>query len=65
MFFTLRLSEMLFFPEQLIIHFFEQFLQISHNLRIINGQNNMSAEKIRKLDALAKLFQAMRSRAIC
>jgi len=26
-------------------HFFENFLQISHNLIIINGQNNMSGEK--------------------
>jgi len=48
------------------IPFFEQFLQISHNLRIIiNGQNNMSGEKTRKLYTLAKVFQAMRSRNIC
>jgi len=45
------------------IHFFEHFLQISHNL--INGQNNMSGEKTRQLETLTKLFQAMRSRTIC
>ena len=27
------------------LHFFEHFLQISHNVRIINSQNNMSGEK--------------------
>jgi len=33
------------FHELLNIHFFEHFLQISHNLRIIKVQNNMSGEK--------------------
>jgi len=46
-------------------HFFEHFLRISHNLRIINGQNSMSAGKTGKLDTLAKLFQAMRNRTTC
>jgi len=32
------------------IHFFEQFLQISLNLRIINDQKNTSGEKTRNLD---------------
>ena len=55
MFSTLRLSEMLFlFIKLPNIHFFEHFLQGSHNLRIIKG-HNMSGEK---------LFQAMRSRTI-
>jgi len=31
------------------IRFFEHFLQISHNLRTINDQNNMSGEKTRNL----------------
>jgi len=26
-------------------HFFEHFLQISHNLRVVNGQNNLSGEE--------------------
>jgi len=38
---------------------------LGHNLRITNGQNNMSGEKTRKLDTLVKLFQAMRSKTIC
>ena len=46
------------------IHFIEHFLQISHNVRIINDQNNMSGEKTRKLGTLAKLFQAVRSRSV-
>ena len=37
------------------IHFCEHFLQISHNLRTINAQINISGEKTRKLDTLAKL----------
>jgi len=37
------------------IHFFEHFLQLSHNF----GQNNMRSEKTKKLGTLAKLFQAM------
>jgi len=44
------------------IHFFEHFQQISDNLGIFNGQNNMSGAKTRKLNTLAKLFQAMRRR---
>jgi len=40
------------------LDFFGHFLQISHNLRIINGQNNMSDGETRKLDIPAKLFQA-------
>ena len=35
------------------IHFFEHFLQISRNIRIINSQKNMSGEKTRKLDTVA------------
>ena len=64
MFSSLRLSsEMLFlFINCLIFVFFEHFPQISHNFRIINGQNN--SERTRKLDPLAKLFQAMRSRPL-
>jgi len=65
MFSTLRLSEMLFLFINCLISIFEHFLQISHNLRIINGQNNMSGEITRKSDTLVKLFQAMRSRTIC
>jgi len=44
------------------IQFFEHFLQIGHNFRIINGQNNVSSEVTRKLDILEKMFQAMRTR---
>ena len=64
MFSALRLSERLFFKNCLI----SIFRALSTNklyLRIINGQNNMSGEKTRKLYTLAKLFQAMRSRIIC
>jgi len=43
------------------IHFFEHFLLISHNLRIINGHSNITAEKTKKFGTLAKVFQAMRS----
>jgi len=46
------------------IQFFEHFLEVSHNLRIINGQNNISGEKNRTLDTLTKIFQALRSSAI-
>jgi len=66
MFSSLRLSEMLFLFKLLCLtfHFFEYFLQISlvskNNLRFINGRNNMSGEKTRKLDTHAKLFQAMK-----
>jgi len=38
------------------IHFFKHFLQMSHNLRIING-HNMTGENTRKLDTLAKCFE--------
>jgi len=41
-----------------LISIFEQFLQTSHNLRIIKGQNHMSDEKT----PLQNCFQAMRSR---
>jgi len=44
------------------IHFCEYFRQVSHNLRMINSHTNISGEKAGKLDTLAKLFQAMRSR---
>ena len=44
------------------VHFFEHYLQISHNLKTINRQNSMSGEKTRKLHTIAKRFQAMRSR---
>jgi len=47
------------------IYFSEHFVQMSHNLRIINGQTNINGEKTIKLDTLANLFQAMRSRTIC
>jgi len=40
-----QLPENFSFHKLSIIHFFEYFLQISHLLRIINGQNNMSGEK--------------------
>jgi len=63
MFSTLRVSEMLFsFHKLPNIHFFEHFLQIGRNVRIINGRNNMSGEKKTKLDTLAKVRQAMISR---
>ena len=68
MFSTLWLSAMLFLYINCLISISSStfwFLQISHNLRIINGQNNMSSEKIRNLDTLAKLSQTMRSRTIC
>jgi len=64
MFFTLRLPEMLFLFINSLYPFFEHLLQVSHNLRIINGQNNMSGEKTRKLDTVAKLFHAVSS-TIC
>ena len=41
---TLRLSEMLFFHKLPNIYFFKHFLQISHSLKIINGQNHMCSE---------------------
>ena len=49
------------------IHFFEHFLQISHYLRIINGQNNVSraAKKQESYTLSQNCFQAMRSRSIC
>jgi len=40
----------------------ERFLQISHNLRIINDQINISGEKSRKLDTPAKLFPCISTR---
>ena len=36
---------MLFFHKLPNIHFFKHFLQISHNLRIIKVQNNVSSDK--------------------
>jgi len=39
------------------IHFFKRFLQTSHNLRIINGQKNVSSEKTRKLDTSQNCFK--------
>ena len=51
---SFQLSEMLFLFINCLISIFDHFLQTSHNSRIINGQNNMSGEKIRKLDTLAK-----------
>jgi len=66
MFSTLRLSEMLFlFTNCLMSIFFRHFLQIMNNLRVINRPKNISGEKTRKFDTLAKPFQAMRSRTIC
>jgi len=47
------------------IQFFEHFLQLSHNLRIINGHSNTTGRKTRKLDTFEKLIQAMKSRTIC
>jgi len=41
------------------IHIWEHFLQISHNLRTINAQINISGEKPRKLDTLAKLLHCI------
>jgi len=47
------------------IHFCEHFLQISHNLRTINDEINISGEKPRNLeDALTNLFQTMRNRPV-
>ena len=43
------------FHEYPICPFFEHFLQVSYNLRIINRQNNTSGENIRKLGTPAKL----------
>jgi len=45
------------------IHFIKHFLQIRHNLRIINDQINTSGEKQERntLSQVATLFQAMRS----
>jgi len=54
LFFTLRLSELLF-VNWIISTFASTFLQISHNLRTINAQINISGGKARKLDTLAKL----------
>jgi len=51
------------FHKLLNIHFFEHFLQISHNLRIFNYQNNVWGQKTKKL-TLAQLFHAMRSRPV-
>jgi len=45
-------------------HFRQHFLQISHNIRTTNDQINISDEKARKLDTLAKLFYAMRNRPV-
>jgi len=64
LFSALPLSEMLFLFINCLISIFEHFLQLSHNIRIINRQKNMSGEKAKKLDTLVKLFQAMRSRTI-
>ena len=48
------------------IHFFERFLRNkSCNLRKNKSHNNMSGEKTKKLDTLAQLFQARKSRNIC
>jgi len=44
------------------IHFSEHFLQVSHNLRVINAQINIRGKKTRKLDTLAKLFQCILTR---
>ena len=58
MFSTIRLSEMLFlFINRLISAFFEQFLQISYNLRVINGQTNMSGEKTKNLTLSQNCFK--------
>ena len=50
-FYTSAIRNALSFHTLPNIHCFEHFLvlQISHNLRIINGQNNMSAETLVKL----------------
>jgi len=39
------------------IRFFEHFLQISHNLRIINSQNNMTGEETRNLTLFQNCFK--------
>ena len=44
------------------VHFCEHFLQISHNLRTINAQINISGEQLRKLDTRAKLFHCILTR---
>jgi len=50
MFSTLRLSVMFFLFINCLISIFRALSTISHNLRIINGQNNMNGEKTRKLE---------------
>jgi len=37
---------------------------MSHNLKTINDQINISGEKARNLDTVAKLFQTMRKRPV-
>ena len=65
LFSTLRLSERFFlFINFLMSIFWEHFLQISHDLRTINHQINISGEKTWKLDTLAKLFQTMRNGSV-
>ena len=64
LFSTLRVSQMLFFHKLSNIHFWEHFLQLSHNLIIVNDQISISGEKPWKLDTLAKLFQTMRNGSV-
>jgi len=47
-FYTLAIRNTFSFHKLSNIHFFEHFLQMSHNFRIINIQNNMSCEKNKK-----------------
>ena len=44
--------------------FCEHFLQISRNFRTINDQINISGDKPRKIDTLAKQFETMRNRPV-
>jgi len=62
LFFTLRLSEILFLLWSAWYLFCEHFPQISKNLRTINDQINISGEKPSRLDIFAKLFQTMRTK---
>jgi len=47
-----------------LIYIFRALSKKRYNFIVINGQNISSGEKTRKLDTLAKLFQAMRRRPV-
>jgi len=65
MFFTLRLSQILFLFISCPIPIFCARAANRHNLGKINGHTNACCEKRKDLETLAKLLQAMRSRNVC